>query len=180
MRIDPATPAPDDDLVCSVEVESTDADGDTITYSYAWSKDGIDMGMSLDTVAASQTALDEEWTCTVTPNDGAEDGPSGTASVVISDDACWSLEFDGIDDYVDLPSAVQNNLIEPFTIETWIKSEWSRGSTSQMLMRPDAFNFDLRGPSTGDRAPGQVRFKHRVRISAVKNYPRKHGTMRSP
>ena len=37
-----------------------------------------------DTILASETADGEEWTCTVTPNDGTEDGYTDSVSVNIT------------------------------------------------------------------------------------------------
>lgn len=80
------------DLTCALDTASTDADGDTVTYTFEWSADGLiypdDYSTATgptssfetnDTVPAADTTLAEEWMCTVTPNDGAVDGTAGTA-----------------------------------------------------------------------------------------------------
>ena len=74
---DPATTS--DDLVANILTDSTDPDGDPITYAYAWSVDGVSSTASTsDTLPASATEKGQTWTVTVTPNDGKTDGPSGS------------------------------------------------------------------------------------------------------
>ena len=87
----------DSDLVCSIDVDSTDADGHTVTYTFEWEADGLiypddyttATGPSTtteadDTVPSADTSLAEEWTCSVTPNDGSVDGTPGTADAVVA------------------------------------------------------------------------------------------------
>ena len=56
-----------------------------------------------DTVPAGDTTVDEEWTCTVTPNDGMDDGDSRETSVTVSESenncpAGYDLAFEVTDD----------------------------------------------------------------------------------
>ena len=87
ISIHPSDPSSDDDLVCQVDVDSEDADGDTVRYSFAWDVDEAAFsGASTtfetgDTVAAADTADGETWSCLATPNDGDDDGTAGEASV---------------------------------------------------------------------------------------------------
>jgi formylglycine-generating enzyme required for sulfatase activity len=90
ISIAPTTPSPvEDDLVCIIDTEAHDAEGDTVSYTFAWTVDGVPFADTAttteagDTVPAASTLADEEWTCTVTPNDGDGDGASVDASVVI-------------------------------------------------------------------------------------------------
>ncbi len=72
-----------DDLVCAAS-GSTDADGDEITYSYAWQKNGVDQaGQMTNTVSADYTSVGDTWKCIATPSDGTDNGPAGEYSVVI-------------------------------------------------------------------------------------------------
>ena len=80
-----ADPATDADLVA--EVTSEDADADTVTYTYAWTRDGEAVQTTDGTIPASETTHGETWTVTVTPNDGEEDGAPVTASVVVANSA---------------------------------------------------------------------------------------------
>ncbi len=104
VAIDPAEPTDEDDLVCTIATASSDDDGDSITYTIEWEVDGItypddpldtaDTGFAWvgpttttwtdDTVPAEDVALGTEWTCTATPNDGEDDGPSASDTVEVS------------------------------------------------------------------------------------------------
>ena len=68
---DPATVS--DTLTCAHDV-ATDADGDTVTGSYAWTIDGT--AASGDATLSDPHARGQQVTCTATPNDGIEDGAS--------------------------------------------------------------------------------------------------------
>ena len=96
VTFDPTEPIEGDALLCEVDTPSTDADGDTITYSMSWTVDGAaypaggDVGPSTvswtdDEASASDTHAPELFACTVTPNDGDDDGTSAAASVLIDD-----------------------------------------------------------------------------------------------
>ena len=93
ISIDPNISDPgSSDLFCQIDQPSSDADGTSVAYSFAWEADGLiypddyssatgptSSSQTNDTVPAADTALAEEWTCTVTPNDGTDDGPSASA-----------------------------------------------------------------------------------------------------
>ncbi|MEC7987127.1 MAG: hypothetical protein VX278_18305, partial [Myxococcota bacterium] len=85
ISLSPAVPiAGEDDLLCSVDADSTDADGNSVTYDYAWSVNGVvNSSYSTDTVSASDITAEEVWVCTVTPTDGIDTGSSASASVTI-------------------------------------------------------------------------------------------------
>ncbi|MFH1466209.1 MAG: hypothetical protein ABIO70_17625 [Pseudomonadota bacterium] len=98
VAINPADPTDEDDLVCAVTGAATDADGDTLTYTVSWAVGGAAWSGSTstttlagDTIAAADTTAGDLWTCTVTPNDGSVDGPSGSASATVSSglDELW-------------------------------------------------------------------------------------------
>ena len=88
--VTPDSPVTTDDLTCTVTSPSTDPDGDTVTYTYKWYKDGnLQSGLTTITTAlsvtidSSNTAEGEVWKCVVTPNDGTEDGPTDQDEVTI-------------------------------------------------------------------------------------------------
>ena len=112
ISLDPEEPeAGTDDLVCSVTTGSYDADGDSITYSFTWTVDGADYPVDWDTgfassgwtgpttttwtddtVPAADLLAGEVWECTVTPDDGDDDGTdaSGSATVLAPVATCVS------------------------------------------------------------------------------------------
>jgi hypothetical protein len=72
-----------DDTVAA-SVSTTDADGDAVSLSYAWSVDGVatsETGSSLD--GASWFDKHQSVSVVVTPNDGEEDGGDESASVAV-------------------------------------------------------------------------------------------------
>ena len=89
ISISPNTPLEQvDDVLCSIDSLSTDTDGDPVTYSFSWTVDGTPFTSSIDTATTSTiSAFDtngaEEWECTVTPNDGQDDGITAVESIII-------------------------------------------------------------------------------------------------
>lgn len=104
VSIDPSAPSAGvDDLLCQVDVESYDADGDSIDYVMSWTVDGVAYAMgggdtadtagwlgpdtatwTDDTVPAADTQDGETWICSVTPDDGDDVGTAAQASVTTS------------------------------------------------------------------------------------------------
>lgn len=82
VSVAPANPTTSEDLAAIVSIPA-DADGNTITLSYEWTKDGALTTLVSETVPATETAAGEEWTVTVTPNDGYTDGTASQASATI-------------------------------------------------------------------------------------------------
>ena len=91
-----------DDLVCAIDSASDDADGDSVSYSFAWTVDDWDYPsdwdtgfassgwtgptsttLADDTVPAADLLAGEVWTCTVTPDDGDDDGATASASATV-------------------------------------------------------------------------------------------------
>ncbi len=89
VSIDPEDPEEAlDDLVCMIDTASTDADGDTVTYTFTWTVDGGAYSGATDTsttstVDAAETATGDVWLCSATPNDGTTSGSAGTDSVTV-------------------------------------------------------------------------------------------------
>ena len=66
-----------DDLVCAIETPSVDPDGDTVSYSILWTRDGMpyfglqsESILENDTVPASVLNAGEDWTCMMNSSDG--------------------------------------------------------------------------------------------------------------
>jgi hypothetical protein len=75
-------------LLCAIDEESTDDDGDAIGYTFDWDVDGTpytDTDTTTedgDTVPGDALGDGETWTCEVTPNDGYDDGDYASAEYV--------------------------------------------------------------------------------------------------
>ena len=77
-----------DDLVCTIIRESSDPDGDPVTYRYEWFRDEqlqqtTNTTELTNVLSSTKTARGEVWMCVVTPNDGEIDGPSDEDQVTI-------------------------------------------------------------------------------------------------
>ena len=53
VAITPVDAESGDDLTCSVTTASTDADGDALTYAFAWDVDGVDFTSATDAATSS-------------------------------------------------------------------------------------------------------------------------------
>ena len=64
-------------LTCTITEPSTDTEGDSITYTYQWYRNGVlQSSLATDTVLSSKTLKSDIWECIVLPSDGNvhEDG----------------------------------------------------------------------------------------------------------
>ncbi len=78
-------PAYEADTVACTPGTPTDADGDTVSYSYAWTIDGGSISASSNSLTGSDFDKADTLVCTVTPNDGTDDGtPVSTDPLTIS------------------------------------------------------------------------------------------------
>ena len=90
VSIDPAAPDTREDIVCMIDSSASDDDGDTVSYAFDWTVDGSTFGgasttsYTNDTVLSDSTWTADVWGCTVTPNDGDDDGGSANATAVVS------------------------------------------------------------------------------------------------
>jgi hypothetical protein len=89
IAISPEEPVEGDALTCTIVTPSTDADGDAITYAYAWDVDGAASGFTTATVPEGETVADETWSCEVVAGDGRSTGGPATTSALIP--ASWYL-----------------------------------------------------------------------------------------
>lgn len=83
VAVSPSRAKQTDDLGCEVIEDSWDDDGDAVSYEVAWYVDGRTTGHTDWTVAGTETAPGETWTCRVTPFDGQLHGEPGEASVPV-------------------------------------------------------------------------------------------------
>lgn len=82
-----------DDLSCAVAVDGEDPDGDGVYYDFAWRQDDLPTPYTTEVVPASATGWDEIWECVVTPTDLEDDGPTGSASILVGQDC--DIDLDG-------------------------------------------------------------------------------------
>jgi hypothetical protein len=155
IAIEPAEPVPLDDLVCSVTAESTDVEDDPVTYTWYWDLDGTDAGNSTDTVSADATESGEIWTCTVTPNDGFDDGEAAIASVELPTCYGSALEFNGSDDVVTISASSDFAWGTALTVEAWGRWDGESAADDQVILDhgpEDEYSFTLSvaGQSTTD------------------------------
>lgn len=88
ISLDPISPVTGDDLVVIEDTVAFDADGDTLTTTYVWARNGtVKSSYTTDTVGASGTTLEDEWTVYVTVDDGDTTDVSNTATARIWPDA---------------------------------------------------------------------------------------------
>lgn len=84
VSLSPSPASTTDDLLATIDSESIDPEGSSISYTYAWSRDGeASLFSTTDRLDSSATSKGQRWTIEVTPNDGHTDGPPATSTVDI-------------------------------------------------------------------------------------------------
>lgn len=91
VAITPASPNDSQDIVCTITIAATDADNDSLTYQFAWTKNGqpfagaVATGALASTVSAGATAAGDVLGCSATASDGKASGPAAaTVSVTVA------------------------------------------------------------------------------------------------
>ena len=109
-----------DDLVCELTTASVDPDGDRISYTFSWTKDGTAWSGKVatttyagDTIDATSTGEGETWACVATPSDGTDTGTSATDSVKIS--SCGDRVVRGSEEYDPPPGPFTNVKVDTTT-----------------------------------------------------------------
>jgi hypothetical protein len=82
VTIDPNPAQTGDNLAC-LPGTGADADGDSLSYTFAWTVDGVSAGSSPEVLSSATKHL-SEVSCTATPFDGIVDGAPATASLTIA------------------------------------------------------------------------------------------------
>jgi hypothetical protein len=83
VEISPDPAGSDDDLTVNFTSPAVDADGDPVTYTYAWYQNSVLTAYVSNPLPAAATSRGEVWTVEVTPNDGYGDGLFGSDSITI-------------------------------------------------------------------------------------------------
>lgn len=85
VSISPGTPGSNQDLQASIDVPGVDPEGEPVSHTYEWLKDGvIQPTLASSLVLSTETRRGETWTVRVYPHDADATGPHGEASVVVS------------------------------------------------------------------------------------------------
>jgi hypothetical protein len=143
VAVTPEYPEDDEGLACNIVTASTDADGDAITYTYAWTNNGSATAFTTDTVGATSTSDGDTWSCIVTPNDGVEDGPDGTDSVIVGDyTAPDAPVLTAIDAYRNEDTVTIYGTTEAFvTVTLYYSSSTGSGTDTTTANGAGAFTF---------------------------------------
>jgi alpha-tubulin suppressor-like RCC1 family protein len=137
----PENPKTGDDITATA-TGSTDADGGNVTYTYEWVYGSTTVNGS--TLSSSETAKGQEWTVTVTPNDGTADGPSVSQTVIIGNTAPTDLvvaitpNSSVYNDSELTCSATANDVDASDTLE--YSYEWSTGETTDAITLDNSLN----------------------------------------
>ncbi len=84
VAITPAAPNDAADLVATITADATDADGDPLTYRFAWTQNGADRAdLTTATVGADQTTDGDTWAVSVFASDGTVEGAAGTSTATV-------------------------------------------------------------------------------------------------
>lgn len=142
VAIDPEYPEDDDALDCTLVAESTDADGDPITYTYAWENNGTASSVTSYRVGSTYTSNGDTWECTVTPNDGTADGTAAVDSVVVNDyTAPDAPVLSSIDRYRNEDTVTIVGTTEPFATVTLYWTGSGSGSDTTTANAAGYFTF---------------------------------------
>ena len=87
ISLNPNPSTSSDDLSVNLDIPSVDPEGDTITYSYQWTKNTQPTTHSSSTVPFPDTTRGDLWEVYVTPNDGYGNGTMVTESITIINSA---------------------------------------------------------------------------------------------
>jgi len=79
--ISPTAPTDAQDLTCG-NGSVLDAESDTVTLLYAWYKSNVIQSTTTQTLGSGSTTASESWKCTITPNDGYDNGTTVNSSAV--------------------------------------------------------------------------------------------------
>lgn len=71
-------------LALSPSIQSDDANGDTVTLTWAWMRNGFMTDETGPTVSENKLGAGDVWTAMITPNDGEDDGPVLSIDFTIS------------------------------------------------------------------------------------------------
>jgi len=146
VTLSPSPAFTDDDLVATLSTPSVDPDGDAVSYTWTWYRNGVLSGASASaTLPASATGRGESWRVVVTPSDGVTDGPSGEASASI----------------VNTPPQVLSVALSPspaYTLDTLVAGVSTRDADGDTVDQELAWSVDGIVVWTGSALDGAIFF----------------------
>lgn len=80
--ISPSPAGENYNLTCLNGSAPTDVNGDSITLQYNWFKEGVDQNLSAKILGSGNTTIGENWTCSITPNDGLINGSTVSSQII--------------------------------------------------------------------------------------------------
>lgn len=175
----PASPTVSDNLVCQISTYSTDADTDSLTYSFSWKRNGVDFANATttshtgDTVPSSNLVRGEIWRCELTANDGIAFSPTAISEIQIENDfqppTGYNLNFNASNSIVVIPNSASLNPTTSMTIEFW--SYLNDSSRIQYYVLKDDFsNRQFSLACEGISGAGKVRVRSAIRTTSRFNY----------
>lgn len=138
----PAVPAPGVAFAAVMDTPSVDPEGDAVTYTWAWTENGVDAGLTDGNVPAERSVLGAVWQLTVTPSDGKGAGEAAQLTTTVGNEPPSELVMHlSPEDAVegdDLEIVVDTVPVDPegdpivYTVnwtsngedEYWFKDEW--------------------------------------------------------
>jgi hypothetical protein len=86
VAIEPEKPHRGDDLYCRISTPSVDADGDSVSYTYAWTENDrpVAPGQEPARIDGVKVSKGRRWKCTATPSDGTAAGTPASALAVVA------------------------------------------------------------------------------------------------
>lgn len=135
VTVTPAAPTQAQDLLCAVTTDSVDPDPvDTVGYTFDWLLAGSPTAYMGALLPWQATTPGEDWTCSVTPDDGTLLGTPGEATVTV-EQGCFSFEGDGLASQAIVPDAADLRLGSgSFTVEAWVKADSLPGSDDAAIV----------------------------------------------
>lgn len=133
----PSIPTSGDGLQCILDMPSLDDDGDSISYTIDWTINGSPYSgaattlLPNDTIPVGITQSTDIWECTLTPNDGDDDGLSSSVSTVVTETCDAIITFNGGSDRITLdPLTTMPN---DKTMEAWIRLDAPPSGEVQLM-----------------------------------------------
>ncbi len=93
---DPTDASASDDITCLPEAD--DPDGDLVTWTYAWKKNGVLTSETTDVFSATSLSQNDTIQCLATPHDGLEAGEQGESPALVVGNGTPSLSGVSIDE----------------------------------------------------------------------------------